>query len=415
MIARAKKRVVVSGMGIVSPTGLDIHTFWNALLNNTSGLDYISHFNPQRLKCKVAGEVRNFDPNSLIHEQFKPQNMARHTQLAFYSLTQALEQAQYPLALIAEKSSNISIVAGTSTTAFDLLEQGMTELFLSDNTPITDRIVKHSGPDSVASTLGKCLKIESECYTVSNACSSGLDALARAADLISSRRFEMVIAGGTDAPIYELLLGSFDNSNLLPQSNGLPQRLSKPFDLNRSKGVISEGAAFFVVESRENALARGVTPLVELLSFGTSLDQRRAEPGSNFDLSIKEALDNAQLIPRNIDYICAHGPSHDIMDRSETAAIKRVFGHAAYEVPVSSIKGTVGNPLCAGGPFQVAASIMAIQNSVVPPTSNYEVADPACDLDYVPNLPRPHQIKLCLINGHGVGGGNSTLILRSCT
>jgi 3-oxoacyl-[acyl-carrier-protein] synthase II len=238
-----------------------------------------------------------------------------------------------------------------------------------------------------------------------------LDAIADAAALIRTGEAEIAIAGGADAPITPLTMASFIASGLSSRRNSEPKRASRPFDLGRDSGVISEGAGVFVIENLEHAEARGVRVYLEICGYGKQRDLDPARPGSGLEDSMKIALANANSPPADIDYISAYGPGHPVLDAIEVDAIKKVFGAHAYSIPISSIKGVTGNPLAAGGPFQVAACALTMRDQLIAPTANYEVEDPACDLDFVPGRPRKAKINRALVNVRGIGGSASSLIV----
>jgi 3-oxoacyl-[acyl-carrier-protein] synthase II len=236
--------------------------------------------------------------------------------------------------------------------------------------------------------------------------------MAFSADMIRQGQADLVLTGGVDAAVTPLTLASFSLSGLLPWVDHHPDRMSRPFDLHRKGGILAEGAGVFVMESLGHALARGATPLAEVRGYGNQGDAPRSEAGSGLGEAMEEALWSASLTPGDVEYINAHGPSDPIIDRVETAVIKRTFGKRAGRIPVSSIKGVVGNPLSAAGPMQVGACLLGMRDNIVPPTANYETPDPWCDLDYVPNQGYSVGFDRAMINLHGLGGGNSCLVVE---
>jgi 3-oxoacyl-[acyl-carrier-protein] synthase II len=230
--------------------------------------------------------------------------------------------------------------------------------------------------------------------------------------MIRAGEADIAIAGGADAPITPLTMASFIASGLSSCRNSEPERASRPFDLSRDSGVISEGAGVFVIENLERAEARGARVYLEICGYGKQRDLDPQRPGSGLEDSMRLGLANAGRIPSAIDYISAYGPGHPLLDAVEVSVIKKVFGDHAYTVPVSSIKGVTGNPLAAGGPFQVAACALSIRDQRIPPTANYEFEDPDCDLDFVPNRSRKAAVGCALINVRGLGGSASTMIVN---
>jgi 3-oxoacyl-[acyl-carrier-protein] synthase II len=259
----------------------------------------------------------------------------------------------------------------------------------------------------IADRLGSC----ANAATVSSACPSGLDALADAAALIRSGEAELAVAGGTDAPITPLVIASFIASGLSSQRNDEPEKASRPFDLSRDTGVISEGAGIVVLENLERAQARGAKIYVEVESYGKQRDREHDRPASGLEDSMNLALANAGWTTADVDYISAYGPGHPVLDAAEAAVIRRVFKERASWIPVNSIKGATGNALAAGGPFQVIAAALCIHNQTIPPTANCEELDPDCDLDIVRQRPRKAKIDHVLINVRGLGGSASTMLI----
>jgi 3-oxoacyl-[acyl-carrier-protein] synthase II len=238
-----------------------------------------------------------------------------------------------------------------------------------------------------------------------------MDAIADAAAMIRSGEAELAIAGGADAPITPIIMASFIAGGLSSLRNDEPERASRPFDLGRDSGVVSEGAGVLILENLEHAEARGARAYVELGGYGKQRDLNPQRPGSGLEHSMKLALANAGYSGENIDYISAYGPGHPVLDAAEVQIIKKVFGDRAYSIPVSSIKGVTGNAMAAGGPFQIIACALAMRDHLIPPTANYEVADPACDLDFVPNRSRKVRLNSTMVNVRGLGGGASTMVL----
>jgi 3-oxoacyl-[acyl-carrier-protein] synthase II len=303
------------------------------------------------------------------------------------------------------------VVIGVSTSAIDVIESVYEALKNNgpNRAPVTSSAA--SIPQAAANTIADRIGTSAHAATVSSACPSGLDAIADAAALIRSGEADIAIAGGADAPITPLTMSSFIASGLSSYRNDEPAKASRPFDLERDSGVISEGAGVFILENLERAEARGVRAYLEICGYGKQRDLDQSQPGSGLEDSMKAALANARRTPDEIDYISAYGPGHPVLDAVEVDVIIKVFGQCAYSVPVSSIKGVTGNPLAAGGPFQVAACALTMRDQVIAPTANYEHEDPRCDLDFVPGRPRRMRVECALINVRGIGGSASTLVV----
>jgi 3-oxoacyl-[acyl-carrier-protein] synthase II len=406
-----RNRVVITGMGILAPNGIGLEPFWKSILSGQSGIGPITFFDASELKSRIAGELKNFDPLEYVEPELKPKRLARHTQLAYAATMMALKDAGFDPDNL-QLPSPVPVIIGVSMNSMDVLERALEavrEHKANRVSPTTPSASLPQGPANViADRIGAC----AHATTVSSACPSGLDAVADAAVMIRSGQAEIAIAGGSDAPITPIAMASFTAADLSSYRNDEPDKASRPFDLERDSGVISEGAGMFVLENLETALARGAEPYLEITGYSKQRDKDPTNPGSGLEESMKMALANAGRTIEDIDYISAYGPGHPVLDTVEVAIIKRVFGEQAYSVPVSSIKGVTGNALAAGGPLQLAACALTIRDSVIAPTANYEFTDPDCDLDFVPNRPRKSNVQCALINVRGLGGGASTMVVN---
>ena len=406
-----QNRVVITGMGILAPNGIGLEPFWKSLLAGRSGIGPITLFDATGFKSRIAGEVKNFDPLDYIEPELKPRRMARHTQFAYAAAMMALEDAGIHINN-PELPSPTPVVIGVSMNAMDVLERALEAV--RDNRPnrVAPTTCVSALPQGPANVIADRLGASAHATTVSSACPSGLDAIADAAAMIRTGEAEVAIAGGSDAPITPIAMASFTAGALSSCRNSEPEKASRPFDLERDSGVISEGAAVFVIENLERADARGARPYFEITGHSKQRDPDPGIPGSGLECSMKMALANALRTIDDVDYISAYGPGHPVLDAVEVGMIKRVFGRRSYSVPVSSIKAVTGNALAAGGPFQLAACGLCIREQLVPPTSNYEIADPNCDLDFVPNYPRKAKVDCALINVRGLGGSASTMVVN---
>lgn len=405
-----RNRVVITGMGVLAPNGIGLEAFWSSLLAGRSAIGPITHFDASNFKSRIAGEVKRFDPLDYIEPELRPNRMARHTQFAYAAAMMALADAGLDMDNL-ELPSPTPVVIGVSTSAIDVIESVWEAVNggRPNRAPATAAAaaIPQAAANTIADRLGAC----AHAVTVSSACPSGIDAIADAAAMIRSGEAELAIAGGADAPITPIIMASFIAGGLSSLRNDEPKRASRPFDLARDSGVISEGAGVLILENLERAEARGVRGYAELGGYGKQRDLNPERPGSGLEHSMKLALANTGYSAQNIDYISAYGPGHPVLDAAEVQIIKKVFGNRAYSIPVSSIKGVTGNAMAAGGPFQIIACALAIRDHLVPPTANYEVADPACDLDFVPNRSRKVRLNSTLVNVRGLGGGASTMVL----
>lgn len=409
-----RNRVVVSGMGVLAPNGTGLEAFWDSLLQGRSGIGPITLFDASNFKSRIAGEVKNFDPLDYIAPEHKPKRLARHTQLAYAATVMALKDAGFDMDHL-KLPSPTPVIIGVSTSAIDVIESVYRAVRADtpNRAPTSSAAasIPQAAANFIADRLGHC----ANATTVSSACPSGLDAIADAAAMIRNGEAEFAIAGGADAPITPLTMASFIASGLTSTRNSEPETASRPFDLTRDSGVISEGAGVLILENLERAEARGARPYLEIVGYGKQRDIDPTYPASGLEFSMGMALANAGCTTGDVDYISAYGPGHPVLDSAEVRIIKRVFGKRAFLVPVSSIKGVTGNPLAAGGPFQLVACALSMRDQMLAPTANYEVADPACDLDFVPNRCRKATTNCALINVRGIGGSASSMIVRRVT
>jgi 3-oxoacyl-[acyl-carrier-protein] synthase II len=307
------------------------------------------------------------------------------------------------------------VIIGVSTSAIDVIESVhfAMQTHGPNRAPVSSAAA--SIPQAAANVIADRIGVSAHAATVSSACPSGLDAIADAAALICRGEAEVAIAGGADAPITPLTVSSFIGSGLVSAFNGDPEKASRPFDVLRHSGVLAEGAAVFILENFERAVARGARMYAEIGGYSKQRDIDPAKPASGLINSMRLALANSARTTEDVDYISAYGPSDVSLDAAEVAMIKEVFGERASSVPVTSIKGVTGNPLGAAGPFQLVASALSFRDQTIPPTANYEFEDPDCDLDFVPRHPRRAKVNCILINVRGIGGSASSLLVNRVT
>lgn len=406
-----RNRVVITGMGVLAPNGIGLQEFWESLLAGRSGIGPITLFDATGFKSQIAGEVKGFDPLDYIEPELKPRRMARHTQLAYAASMMALQDAGLDIANL-ELPSPTPVIIGVSMNAMDVVERAFDAVQNLGPNRAASTTSAASIPSAPANVIADRIGLCANATTVSAACPSGLDAIADAAAIIRSGEAEIAIAGGADAPITPLVMSSFIASGLVSSHNGAPEEASRPFDHLRKSGVLSEGAAVCVVENFERATARGARIYAEISGYGKQRDLDSEHLASGLVGSMKLALANASYGVEDVDYISAYGPGDRALDAAEVAIIKQVFGERAYAIPVSSIKGVTGNPLAAGGPFQVVASALTIRNQIIVPTANYEAPDSACDLDFVPFKARRTKVNCALVNVRGLGGSASTMVVN---
>ena len=406
-----RNRVVITGMGILAPNGTGLEQFWESILNGRSGIGPITLFDASEFKSRIAGEVKNFDPLDYIEPELRPKRMARHTQFAYAAAMMALEDAHLSMNSF-DLPSPTPVIIGVSTSAIDVIESVHFSMQSHGPNRAPASSAAASIPQAAANVIADRIGASAHAATVSSACPSGLDAIGEAAALISRGEAEIAVAGGADAPITQLTVSSFIGSGLVSASNGEPGKASRPFDAGRHSGILSEGAAVFILENFERASARGARMYAEIGGYAKQRDIDLEKPASGLINSMNLALANSARTIEDVDYISAYGPSDPNLDAAEVAMIKEVFGDRAYHVPVTSIKGVTGNPLGAAGPFQLVASALSFRDQTIPPTANYEFEDPECDLDFVPQRPRRAKLNCILINVRGIGGSASSLVIN---
>ena len=407
-----RKRVVVTGLGCVSPVGNNVEETWQALLAGKSGATNITQFDASQHKTKFAAEVKGFDGVALFGVR-EARKMDRFTQFAMAATLEALEQANYEIN--ESNRDRVGILIGSGIGGImTLLEQAEV---LRERGP--DRISPFLIPmmisDSAAGMIAIRLGARGPNMALATACASGSNAIGEAAEIIRRGAADVMIAGASEASIVALAMGGMNVMGALSTRNDDPERASRPFDRERDGFLMGEGAGILILESLEYAQKRGAKMLCEVKGYGTSDDAYHvsapAENGAGAALSMQYALDDAGVTTVDIGYINAHGTSTPLNDKSETAAIKTVFGEQAYSVPISSTKSMTGHLLGASGAIEAIVCAKVFQENILPATINYEFPDPECDLDYVPNETRHASPEHIMSNSFGFGGHNATLIL----
>ncbi len=393
----------------MAPNGTCLKTFGESVFNGQSGIGAITLFDASSFKSRIAGEIKNWNPLDHIPLELKPRRMARHTQFAYAAAMMALRDAGFDPSDL-DLPSPTPVIIGVSSSAIDVLERAFDDVQEKGSNRAAPSASAHMIPQAPANLIADRIGLCGDADTISSACPSGLDAIATAAGLVRSGEAEIAIAGGTEAPVTPLVMSMLIASGLSSCRNDEPQRASRPFDLLRDSGVVSEGAAVVILEQRERAEARGARMYLEIRSYGKQRDRDPERPGSALEESMKAALDNGGIHPTEIDHISAYGPGHPMLDATEVESIRKVFGRHAETIPVSSIKGVTGNPMAAGGPFQLAACALALLDQVVPPTANYEVPDPRCDLPFFARARRA-RVNRAILNVRGLGGSAASMIV----
>ncbi|MDR0761175.1 MAG: beta-ketoacyl-ACP synthase II [Treponema sp.] len=420
-----KKKVVVTGMGVLCPIGNSAAEFKDALIAGKSGIARITQFDPEGFDSQIAGEVKNFSPADWMDKK-DVRKMCRFTQLAVAAARQALEQAGLLAAQetpegvkrqITSKSEMTGIVLGNGIGGFEVVSESFKKLFDAGPKRMLPLTIPMMIPNEAAGNISMLYGIKGPAYTVVTACTSGTDALGQALDLIRAGRCDVVIAGGTESCIVPFAVGGFGMLKALStKHNGDPEKASRPFDVGRDGFVLAEGAGILVLESEEHAKARQADILAEFAGYGGSSDAYHItspEPsGEGGGRAIKLALADAGLRAEDIHYYNAHGTSTAINDPTETRMLKEAFGPHAYKLKVSSTKSMTGHCIAGGGGIEAIACILAIREGFYPPTINLDNPDPDCDLDYVPNTVQYGRIDAAASGSLGFGGHNGVAVFR---
>ena len=406
-------RVVVTGIGMISPLGLDVPSTWEGLVSGRSGVDYITLFDPENLETKIAAEVKDFDPAQYLdHKEMR--RMDRFVHFAAAAALQAVEQAR--LNIDGTNAAEIGVIIGVGFGGFStLLNQHL--VFLERGpSRVSPFLVPMMIADMAAGQVSILLGAKGPNFCITSSCASGSDAIGEAFEIIRRGDAQAMIAGGAEAVINPLAVAAFNAARAISTRNHEPQKASRPFDAERDGFVMGEGAAILILESLSFATKRGAPILAEVSGYGATGDAyhitQPAEGAEGGARAMRKALKEAGLEPGQIDYINAHGTSTPLNDKNETIAIKAVFGKDAYRIPVSSTKSMLGHLLGAAGAIEAAICVLTIQHGIIPPTINLTSPDPECDLDYVPNVARQATVNIALSNVFGFGGHNSTLIFR---
>jgi 3-oxoacyl-[acyl-carrier-protein] synthase II len=406
-----RKRIVVTGLGCLSPLANDWPNTWKALAAGISGVAPITHFDASRYKTRFAAEVKGFDPVALFGSK-EARRMDRFTQFALAAALQAVEHSG--LKIDDANRDRVGALIGTGIGGVATMTEQITVLAERGPDRVSPFLVPMMLADTAPGIVAIKLGIRGPNLAVITACATGSNTIGEAAEMIRRGSADAILAGGAEAAVVPLALAGLGVMNALSTRNDDPQRASRPFDLNRDGFVIGEGAALLVLESLEYAQGRGARILAEVTGYGTSDDAYHisapAENGAGAALCMNLALENANLGTEDVDYINAHGTSTLLNDKSETAAIKTVFGAQAYKVPISSTKSMTGHLLGASGALEAAVCVQVLLDGLLPPTINYETPDPECDLDYVPNRARQKAVRHVMSNSFGFGGHNATLI-----
>jgi 3-oxoacyl-[acyl-carrier-protein] synthase II len=404
------RRVVVTGIGMVTPLGPDAPSNWDALINGRSGITRITKFDPSPYETQIAGQIPDFDATKYMDRK-EARRTDRFTHLGVAAASQALKDAKLEKFADPER---VGTAIGTGVGGLETLIDQVVLMEQRGPSRLSPFLVPMLMANAASAQISMQFGLKGPSLTHVSACASSSHAIGESGEIIRRGQADVMVTGGSEAAVLPLAIGAFSNMHAMSRRNDDPQGASRPFDKDRDGFVLSEGAAVVILEEREHALARGAQIYGELIGYGATADAYHitspAPEGEGNARSMRMALKQSGLAPTEIDYINAHGTSTQPNDREETAAIKQVFGEHAYKLMVSSTKSMSGHLLGAAGAFEAIACLMALKEGCIPPTINYTTPDPALDLDYVPNTARAKAIKTALSNSMGFGGHNASLI-----
>lgn len=408
-----RQRVVITGLGVIAPNGIGKDNYWVAIREGESGIARVTKFDVSQYPTQIAGEINGFDPAKYMSKK-KAKFMSRFTQFALASAKMAIEDAR--LELSQEDRYRVGVSLGTAIGGLQIVEE-QCEIFHEKGVEeVSSYSAMAMNPNAGVGVIAVELRLGGPNITISTACSAGLNAIGYAFDTIRNGKADIMVAVGAEAPLFPVTFDSFCAAQVLSRRNRDPGKASRPFEKFRDGYVLSEGAGAVILEKMEHAVERGAKIYGEVAGYGITNDRysmHKMEPtGREVARTMRIALDNAGLVPEDVNYINAHGSSSLVADKRETKAIKLAFGNYAYKIPISSIKSMIGQPLAATGSIQFITAALAIENNCLPPTINYEEPDPDCDLDYVPNQARAHEVRAAMVNSFGQGGNNISLILK---
>lgn len=403
-----KNRVVITGDGSISPLGFNSKSLWENLINGQSGVDYIQQFDTENFSVKIAGEVKDFDPNEFFDSK-DVKRLDRFTMFGLIAAKQAIEKSNY-------SSSDAGVIVGTGVGGMHTLEEEHSKYINKGQRGVSPFYVPKMIPNIAGGQIAIKNNLNGLNFSMSTACSSATDAIGMAYRLISDGHISAMICGGAEGSITPLTLSGFANMKALSKNNDNPSEASKPFDKERDGFILSEGAGMLFLENLESALNRGAEILGEIIGYGITNDAYHITQPHNDSIgaisAIEMAINEADIKIEDIDYINAHGTSTYFNDMLETQAIKNVLGNHAKNVSISSTKSMTGHLLGAAGAIEAIACINAINYNKVPPTVNFKTPDPECNLNYTPNVAIDRNVEIAMSNSFGFGGHNSVIILK---
>ncbi|MEO0197708.1 MAG: beta-ketoacyl-ACP synthase II [candidate division WOR-3 bacterium] len=410
------RRVVITGLGALTPLGKNVNEFWNNLINGKSGIRKIDRFDPSNLKTQIAGLLpKDFDPSDRLEKKEAGVPLSKLDRFSLYALYAAIEAVE-DAKLYNVNPDKVGVIIASGIGGIETLVNELKVAFERGYDRVSPYLVPMMIPDMASGLISIKFKFKGPNFCTVSACSSSAHAIGEAYRLIKYGDADIILAGGSEAPIIPIAISGFNQIRALSTRNDEPEKASRPFDKLRDGFVMGEGAGIIVLEELESALKRGAKIYAEIVGYGQSADAYHiTAPCVDGEGAIKcmlNAIKDAKIELEQIDYINAHGTSTELNDKAETLAIKSVFKDYAYKIPISSTKSMIGHLLGAAGAVESIAVIKSIETSIIHPTINYEVPDPDCDLDYVPNVKREKNIRYALKNSFGFGGHNVSLIFK---
>lgn len=408
-------KVVVTGMGVVSPIGIGLTAFWDGLVHGRSGAGKVTFFDVSRYACRIAAEVRDFKPEAFI-EKKKIRRMDRFTQFAMAAAKMAVEDSGLEMAR--ENPERVGVIVGSGVGGLQTIEEELKTLLERGPRRVSPFLIPKIIYNMAAGEIAIQYGMGGPNYAVASACATANNAMGEAVRHIRYGDADVMVSGGSEAAITQLGLSGFSQAGALAESyNDNPQKASRPFDKNREGFLIGEGSGVVILESEAHAKSRGARIYCELAGYGATDDAYHitspSPEGKSQARAVRLALTDAGMTPEDVDYVNAHGTSTTANDKAETLVIKAVLGDRAKKIPVSSTKSMTGHLLGAAGGVELIATMLSMQKDIVHPTINYETPDPDCDLDYVPNNAREWKVRCAISNSFGFGGHNAVLAVRA--
>ena len=412
------KKVYVTGLGMVSPVGVDLSNSWNSLIDGSSGISTIESFDPTGFETTFAGEIAEFD-STIYVDRKQSRRLDRFAQFAVAATAQALEQAKLDIRDQSIDENRVGVVIGSGIGGIATLSDQWSVLAEKGPTRVNPFLVPMMLADMGSGQVSIIFGAKGPNFCTVTACSSGADAIGKAFEMISQGEIDIAIAGGAEAPITPIAVAGFNACMALSKQNDSPKLASRPFDSKRDGFVMGEGSGILIIESEESVIRRGATPIAELSGYGATSDSyhvTQPDPeGSGAARAMRKALANARIDPSQVDYINAHGTGTPLNDKFETLAMKQVFTNHSGQLKISSTKSMTGHLLGAAGGVEAVITVKAIEEGIIPPTINLTNPDPECDLDYTPNIMSVHPVSIAMTNNLGFGGHNASLVFKSCS